>query len=49
MSPRFSYVTPMVESFSSDLGAGLCNLVCRSLFVECLQMVKPTVVGFCSI
>ena len=44
MSPRFLFVTPGTESFSSDFPQeGLGNLVC----VECLDMIKPMVVGFC--
>ena len=44
MSPRFLFVTPETESFSSDFPKeGWGNLAC----VECLYMIKPMVVGFC--
>ena len=46
MIPGFPCVTPGVKSFSSYLRrVGRWNLVC----VECLQMIKSIVVGFCFI
>ena len=42
----FSCVNPRVESFSSDLPEmGWYNLGC----LDCLETIKPIVVGFCSI
>ena len=47
MSPRFPFVTPRVWELSLRPTASerWHNLVC----MECLQMIKPMVVGFCSI
>ena len=44
---KISFLLPQeFQSFPSDLPqAKWCNLIC----VECLQMIKPLVVGFCSI
>ena len=46
VSRRIAFVTQEFESFHSHRSrAGWCNLVC----VECLYMIKPMMVGFCSI
>ena len=47
MSPRFPFVTPRVWELSLRPTASerWHNLVC----MECLQMIKPMVVAFCSI
>ena len=46
VSPNFHFVTPGFESFPSDLPQERgCSLMC----VECLSMIEPMVVGFCSV